>query len=113
MPKPLILPQIETVEAVDNAARIAAVDGIDVLFIGPADLGYDLLAQKSDRTYSDCLSAVAKAALAAGKQCGVLLRRTDDIVPMRALGLSWIAVDSDIGILREKYTRLRCAVPQE
>lgn len=112
MPKPLILAQIETVEAVDNAARIAAVDGIDVLFIGPADLGYDLLAQKSDRTYSDCISAVAKAATAAGKQCGVLLRRTDDIAPMRTLGLSWIAVDSDIGILREKYTQLRAAVPQ-
>jgi len=113
MPKPLILAQIETVEAVDNAGRIAAVDGIDVLFVGPADLGYDLLAQRSNRTYSDCVSAVAKAAAAAGKRCGILLRRTDDIVPMRELGLSWIAVDSDIGILREKYTRLRATVPQE
>ncbi len=73
----------------------------------------DLLAQRSNRTYSDCVSAVAKAAAATGKQCGILLRRTDDIVPMRELGLSWIAVDSDIGILREKYTRLRATVPQE
>lgn len=109
MPKPLILAQIETVEAVDNAAAIAAVDGIDVLFIGPADLGYDLLAQRADRTYSDCLKQVAKAALAAGKQCGVLLRRTDDIAPMREMGLTWVAIDSDIGILREKYTRLRAS----
>jgi 2-keto-3-deoxy-L-rhamnonate aldolase RhmA len=109
MPKPLILAQIETVESVDNSAAIAAVDGIDVLFIGPADLGYDLLAQRADRTYSDCVTKVARAALAAGKQCGVLLRRTDDIAPMREMGLTWVAIDSDIGILREKYTRLRAS----
>src|SRR5438067_1777369 len=35
MPEPLILAQIETVEAVKRAAEIACVDGIDVLFIGP------------------------------------------------------------------------------
>ena len=68
-----------------------------------------VVAQRADRTYSDCLKQVAKAALAAGKQCGVLLRRTDDIAPMREMGLTWVAIDSDIGILREKYTRLRAS----
>lgn len=106
MPKPLILAQIETVDAVDQAAAIAKVDGIDVLFIGPADLGYDLLAQRSQRTYSDCVSIVSKAARAAGKECGVLLRRAEDVASMHEQGLSWIAVDSDLGILREHYNRL-------
>ena len=36
------LAQIETPEAVANADAIAAVDGIDVLFVGPADLTYNL-----------------------------------------------------------------------
>jgi 2-keto-3-deoxy-L-rhamnonate aldolase RhmA len=103
MPKPLILAQIETLKAVENAASIAAVDGIDVLFIGPADLGYDLFALKSERTYDTCVALVAKAAAAAGKQSGVLLRRPEDVAPMRALGLSWIALDSDIAILRKAY----------
>lgn len=35
----LTMVQIETQEALDNVAEIAAVDGIDVLFIGPFDLG--------------------------------------------------------------------------
>lgn len=33
--------QIETREALDSVDEIAAVDGIDVLFIGPFDLGED------------------------------------------------------------------------
>jgi len=34
----LIIAQVETATAVENAAEIAAVDGIDVVFIGPTDL---------------------------------------------------------------------------
>lgn len=34
----LIVPQVETVEAVGNAAAIAAVPGVDMVFIGPSDL---------------------------------------------------------------------------
>jgi len=112
MPKPLILAQIETEEAVENAEKIAAVDGIDVLFIGPADLGYDLLARKSARTYSACVALVAQAAASAGKQCGVLLRRCEDVAPMRALGLSWLALDSDISILRKSYEQALSSVPR-
>jgi 2-keto-3-deoxy-L-rhamnonate aldolase RhmA len=33
-----ILPQIETLEAVDNAEAIASIENIDGLFIGPGDL---------------------------------------------------------------------------
>ncbi|KAG6822884.1 hypothetical protein H0H93_004659, partial [Arthromyces matolae] len=34
--------QIETKEGVENAEKIAAVDGVDVLFIGPYDLSMSL-----------------------------------------------------------------------
>ncbi|MCP5560771.1 MAG: 2-dehydro-3-deoxyglucarate aldolase [Verrucomicrobiaceae bacterium] len=109
MPRPKIIAQIETLDAVDQAAAIAAVDGIDVLFIGPADLGYDLLAQKSERSYADCVTRVALAARESGKECGILLRRTEDMAAMLELGLSWIAVDSDIGLIREGYKRIVAA----
>lgn len=113
MPKPVILAQIETLDAVDHAAAIAAVDGIDVLFIGPADLGYDLLARKSSLTYTDCVSRVVEAAKAAGKECGVLLRRIEEVEPMRQLGLSWIAVDSDLYILRKTYEQILSSNPKK
>src|SRR5690606_34946748 len=38
----VFLPQIETPEAVAAAADIAAVDGVDVLFVGPLDLSTNL-----------------------------------------------------------------------
>ncbi|MFW5858373.1 MAG: HpcH/HpaI aldolase family protein, partial [Planctomycetota bacterium] len=38
----LCVVQIETAEAVEAADAIAAVEGVDVLFVGPADLGYAL-----------------------------------------------------------------------
>ena len=37
-----VLVQIETREAVDNLERIAAIDGVDGVFIGPGDLSADL-----------------------------------------------------------------------
>lgn len=35
----LTIVQIETKEALSNVEEIAAVDGVDVLFVGPFDLG--------------------------------------------------------------------------
>ena len=35
--KPLLFAQIESLEALNNVEAIAAVDGVDVLFVGPAD----------------------------------------------------------------------------
>ncbi|MCA9034369.1 MAG: 2-dehydro-3-deoxyglucarate aldolase, partial [Planctomycetaceae bacterium] len=38
----LVVVQIETPEAVENADQIAAIDGVDVLFVGPLDLSVNL-----------------------------------------------------------------------
>jgi 2-dehydro-3-deoxyglucarate aldolase/4-hydroxy-2-oxoheptanedioate aldolase len=105
MPKPLILAQIETAEGVANADQIAAVEGIDALFIGPADLSYDLRARQSPRSYDECLDTVVKAAKAHGKGCGILVRHADDQEKLRALGLTWIALDSDLSLVREGFKR--------
>ena len=109
--EPFLLAQIETVEGVANAAAIAAVDGISALFIGPADLNYDLKARGSELAYDDCLKSVSESAAKAGKPCGILLRQPADLPKHEALGYRWIAIDSDIAILRESFVRLRNAVP--
>jgi 2-dehydro-3-deoxyglucarate aldolase/4-hydroxy-2-oxoheptanedioate aldolase len=105
MPKPIILAQIETAEGVSNAEAIAAVEGIDALFIGPADLSYDLKARKSPRSYDECLNSVVKAAKDHGKGCGILVRHADDKEKLKALGLTWIAMDSDLSLVREGFKR--------
>ncbi len=104
--QPLILAQIESAEAVGNAREIAAVDGIDVLFVGPADLTFDLKASGSATTYDACLTAVAEVARASGKQAGILNRNEADAESLGKLGYTVQAIDSDTAILRQRYKEL-------
>lgn len=105
-PKPILFVQIETLEAVGNAASIAVVDGVDVLFVGPADLGFDLKARGASVTLDDCLPKVAMAAKAAGKFAGILTRDDAEVRKRLALGYTHQAVDSDLGILRRRWKEL-------
>ncbi len=103
---PLVLAQIESAEAVANVDAIAAVDGIDVLFVGPADLAFDLKASGSSLTYDACLDAVVAAARASGRQAGILNRNESDVPGLTARGFTFQAVDSDIAIVRQRYRDL-------
>ena len=64
----MVIAQIEEPEGVDLCEDIAATDGIDALFLGPADLsvGYGHDNQTSDDLYR-AMAHVGKAAEAAGK----------------------------------------------
>lgn len=100
---PIILAQIETLEGVSHAAEIAAVDGIDALFVGPADLGFDLKARNSNRDFDECLKSIVDAAAKNGKASGILVRRLDELPKMKALGFTWLAVGSDLSLVREGF----------
>jgi len=104
-PLPLIIAQIETREAVGVAKEIASVNGIDVLFIGPADLQLDLKVrpQSEPLSYSECLNRVINASKSAGKSAGILLRDAAALREHLDLGFSHIAVDGDLSILRKAY----------
>jgi 2-dehydro-3-deoxyglucarate aldolase/4-hydroxy-2-oxoheptanedioate aldolase len=104
-PKPIILAQIETAEGVANVEQIAAVQGIDTLFIGPADLSFDLKARQYPRSYDECVNLIVKAAKNHGKGCGILVRHADDKEKLKALGFSWLAMDSDLSLVREGFRR--------
>lgn len=52
----VVLAQIESVEAVARVREIAAVDGIDALFVGPADLSFDLKASSGSALTYDAAS---------------------------------------------------------
>jgi 2-dehydro-3-deoxyglucarate aldolase/4-hydroxy-2-oxoheptanedioate aldolase len=104
-PKPIILAQIETAEGVANVEQIAAVQGIDALFIGPADLSFDLKARQYPRSYDECVNLIVKAAKNHGKGCGILVRHADDKEKLKALDFSWLAMDSDLSLVREGFRR--------
>ncbi|TLD68361.1 2-dehydro-3-deoxyglucarate aldolase [Phragmitibacter flavus] len=105
---PIIMAQIETIEGVQNTAAITAVDGIDVLFIGPADLQFDLQARPhlADFDYPTALETVNQIASSAGKSTGILIRDQAQLQSHRDLGFTHIAIDSDLAILRKGYQQI-------
>ena len=89
--------QIESPSAVEHAAEIAAIDGVDVLFVGPADLSHSLgiPGQFDHGTYLDALRHVAACAEASGKAAGILLRDAAALPRHRDLGFRFIGLGSD------------------
>jgi len=89
--------QIESPSAVEHAAEIAAIDGVDVLFVGPADLSHSLgVPGRFD--HPDYLAAVGRtlaAAEAHGKATGILLRDTTTLARHLELGFRFIGIGSD------------------
>jgi len=104
-PLPSIMAQIETFDAVNAAGEIASVDGIDVLFVGPADLQHDLkhrsLAAGED--FEHCLARVVTAAHSAGKAAGILVRDPHELPRRTEQGFTHVAVQSDLSLLRDAF----------
>jgi 2-dehydro-3-deoxyglucarate aldolase/4-hydroxy-2-oxoheptanedioate aldolase len=89
--------QIESARAVDNAPQIAAIDGVDVLFVGPADLSHDLgiPGRFEEPAFQAALRTVAGAASASGKAAGILLRAASEAGAYRDLGYRFLGIGSD------------------
>jgi 2-keto-3-deoxy-L-rhamnonate aldolase RhmA len=60
---------------------------------------------EAELSYGDCLTRVATAAARAGKQSGILCRDIAELAGLFSLGFRWIAVDSDLGLLRAGFQR--------
>ena len=108
----LVVVQIETAEAVAAADEIAAIDGVDVLFVGPLDLSVNL-GCPGDFTpphFVDALRRVVTACETHGKTAGIL-SRPEFVEQHRALGLRFMALGSDtgavVGGMQDTLTRLR------
>lgn len=69
----LLVMMIETPTAVENAAEIAAVDGVDVLLVGGSDLSatMGIAGQFASAPFADALDTVIAAARGAGKWAGL------------------------------------------
>ncbi len=93
--------QIECAEGVANAAEIAAVEGVDALFVGPGDLSANLGAMGDPNAahVQQAIAAVLAAARAAGKAAGILAPQKADADRYLADGFTMLAVGSDLGLL--------------
>jgi 2-keto-3-deoxy-L-rhamnonate aldolase RhmA len=95
--------QIESPEAVEACEGIAAVDGVDVLFVGPSDLSYSMgIFREFDHpSFRDAIARVNAAAAAAGKATGIFLTSPDQVPGALADGFRMLCLGSDGGFMMQ------------
>ena len=94
--------QIETAEAVDCVEQIAAVEGVDCLFVGPSDLACTL-GVPGQPMHAKCIAAlekVAAATKAAGKSWGILPASPEHAAVSRDLGCRLFSFSADTDVFR-------------
>jgi 2-dehydro-3-deoxyglucarate aldolase/4-hydroxy-2-oxoheptanedioate aldolase len=93
--------QIESVKAVENVDKIAALDGADVLFVGPRDLSHDLgvPGDVGAHSFVAALGQVRAAAERYGKACGLLVNDGAAAALRLAEGWTFVAIGSDSTLL--------------
>ncbi|MBX3620395.1 MAG: aldolase [Rhizobacter sp.] len=98
----VVVCQIESVAAVDHAARIAAVPGVGALFIGRADLALSMgLDSAQHPRVIEATEGVIRSTLAAGKSVGMFVGSNAERERYRALGVSWFVQSSDQTLLSQ------------
>ena len=93
--------QVESPLAVRAAREIAAIDGVDVLFVGPADLshGMGMPGRITEPAFLEALDAVVAACREHGKSAGILLRTADDVPEHLVRGFTFIGIGADWGYM--------------
>jgi 4-hydroxy-2-oxoheptanedioate aldolase len=96
-----VLVQVETKTALDNLESIAAVDGVDGVFIGPSDLAAALghLGNPAHPDVQAAISDAVKRLKAKGKPAGILTSVEADAKRYLAEGYAFVAVGTDMGLL--------------
>lgn len=95
-----IVAQIETPEAVANAEEIAAVPGIDLLFVGPGDLGLRLAADESSEwTMESAVEQVAAAARQHGKHWGRTASSIEELAGYAQRGAHMVPWGGDFALM--------------
>lgn len=91
--------QIETAEALEAVDEIAAIDGVDHLFVGPADLSV-ALGVPGDYLHAKCVQALERVSQAVsfqGKSWGILVRSPEHAALCRDLGCRLFAYGNELG----------------
>lgn len=103
-----LLLQVETVEGLNNIAAIAQVEGVDGIFIGPADLSASMgyLGNPTHEVVQQAIDAAIGQVLGCGKAAGILM--ADEALARHYLGLgaTFVAVGTDVTLLARGAERL-------
>ncbi len=104
-----VMVQIESRAGVAAAKAIAAVDGVDCIFVGPSDLAAGLghLGNAGHPDVQQAIAAVFADAKACGKPTGILAPVEADARRYIEMGATFVGVGSDLGVFRAGTQALR------
>ncbi len=99
----LVAAMIESAEAVENADAIAAVDGVDILWVGQFDLtsGLGIPGQTDHPDYVAAVERVIEACRKHGKAPGIMAASPDVVEPLVAGGFRFVAYWRDAWIYKQ------------
>jgi 2-dehydro-3-deoxyglucarate aldolase/4-hydroxy-2-oxoheptanedioate aldolase len=99
---PMIIIQIEHINALNELDRILAVDGIDSICVGPCDLAASMgkLDDLDSPEVNSVIDEICEKARNAGKVIGSAVGGSSEIISRwRKRGASWLAVAGDCGCI--------------
>ncbi|WP_276302338.1 HpcH/HpaI aldolase family protein [Halorussus lipolyticus] len=107
--------QIETQQAVENVGEIAAVDGVDALLVGPADLSGSLgvFGEYESETFREAVESVLDSAHDADTPVGTLATSDDEIRLWADYGYDYQIVGVDAGYLASGAERAQSVYDEE
>lgn len=93
--------QLDTPQAIAALEEIAAVPGVDALFVGPADLSgaMGLAGEWMHPEVMAVMAGAARRAKALGMPIGTMGSNPEEVTRHRAAGFTYVAVCSDLGLL--------------
>lgn len=93
----LLAIQVETAEGLANIDAIAAVEGVDVIFIGPGDLSVSIEAMgpTGAKKLNAAIEAITKTAIRAGRTVGIFRPSADDMRTWTKSGIRFFILASD------------------
>jgi 4-hydroxy-2-oxoheptanedioate aldolase len=111
----MLMVQLETVEAFEAAEQIASVDGVDLLFVGPADLAlsmgeWPLNWAKASERYKEAIASAPRIAKAHGKFAGVLAYEPAFAADCLRFGYQFVGYSADTALLQKAARAARAEV---
>lgn len=103
-----LIVQAESAAALENIDAIAGTDGVDVVFVGPADLAIDLGhgGQPDHPIVQDAIRHIIARTHDAGKAAGIITFDTAQIQQYAGLGVAMLGVGADSTTLRFGFDEL-------
>ena len=111
----LVVLQIESPRGVENAEAICRLPGCDAIFIGPADLSFNMRTPEGAKPTDAELEAMIQRVIAAGKRVntptGIHTMAPQDALRRAEQGMQFLGLASDLRMMNtmaEEYVKIIC-----